>query len=124
MACIGAKFTTPQGLRTLLICTRIMPEDEWFAFNAAYQAAAASIDDREQRLAAVAETIETDFELVGVTAIEDKLQEGVPQAITTLVNAGIKVWSSALTFLETHKRVRSKAVSTDYSNANCRNCRL
>lgn len=75
-----------------------MSEDEWYAFNATYQAAAASIDDREQRLAAVAETIEKDFELVGVTAIEDKLQEGVPQAITTLVNAGIKVCS--FTFLE------------------------
>lgn len=80
-----------QGLRTLLICTRVMSEEEWVAFNNTYQAAAASIDDRDQRLAAVAETIELDFELVGVTAIEDKLQEGVPQAIMTLVNAGIKV---------------------------------
>ena len=68
-----------------------MSEAEWLEFNTTYQAASASIDDREQRLAAVAETIELDFELVGVTAIEDKLQEGVPQAISTLVNAGIKV---------------------------------
>ena len=72
-----------------------MPEEEWAAFNATYQQAAASIEDRDQRLAAVAETIEKDFELVGVTAIEDKLQEGVPQAITTLVNAGIKVSTNA-----------------------------
>ena len=89
-----------------------MPEDEWVAFNTTYQAAAASIDDREQRLAAVAETIEQDFELVGVTAIEDKLQEGVPQAITTLVNAGIKVWPFLFTALQTRGRTKSKAVST------------
>lgn len=81
-----------------------MSEDEWFAFNATYQAAAASIDDREQRLAAVAETIEKDFELVGVTAIEDKLQEGVPQAITTLVNAGIKVCIFNKSLLETNQK--------------------
>ena len=34
---------------------------------------------------------ERDLELVGVTAIEDKLQEGVPQAIGQLITAGIKV---------------------------------
>lgn len=30
--------------------------------------------------------------LVGVTAIEDKLQDGVPQTIANLQMAGIKVW--------------------------------
>ena len=30
--------------------------------------------------------------LVGATAIEDKLQEEVPQTITALKSAGIKVW--------------------------------
>jgi phospholipid-transporting ATPase len=30
--------------------------------------------------------------LLGATAIEDKLQEGVPDAIHTLQLAGIKVW--------------------------------
>ena len=35
--------------------------------------------------------MEADLELVGVTAIEDKLQSGVPEAIQTLLDAGIKV---------------------------------
>lgn len=74
-----------------MICTRILPEEEWRAFDDQYQLAAASIEDRDQRLAAVAELIEKDFELVGATAIEDKLQEGVPAAISTLVAAQIKV---------------------------------
>lgn len=30
--------------------------------------------------------------LVGVTAIEDKLQDGVPQTIANLQMAGIKIW--------------------------------
>ena len=36
--------------------------------------------------------VERDLELVGVTAIEDKLQEGVPAAISTMLSAGIRVW--------------------------------
>lgn len=32
------------------------------------------------------------FQLLGVTAIEDQLQEGVPETIALLQQAGIKVW--------------------------------
>lgn len=38
------------------------------------------------------EEIESELVLVGVTAIEDKLQDGVPQAIANLQMAGIKIW--------------------------------
>ncbi|KAL8153941.1 hypothetical protein V2J09_011701, partial [Rumex salicifolius] len=40
----------------------------------------------------VAELIERDLILIGSTAIEDKLQEGVPTCIETLSRAGIKIW--------------------------------
>lgn len=40
----------------------------------------------------VAELIEKDLVLIGSTAIEDKLQEGVPACIETLQRAGIKIW--------------------------------
>lgn len=40
----------------------------------------------------VAELIEKDLILIGCTAIEDKLQEGVPSCIETLSKAGIKIW--------------------------------
>ncbi|KAE8698885.1 Phospholipid-transporting ATPase 3 [Hibiscus syriacus] len=42
--------------------------------------------------AQVAELIEKDLVLIGATAIEDKLQEGVPDCIETLSRAGIKIW--------------------------------
>ena len=42
-------------------------------------------------MAAQAEAIETNLTLLGATAVEDRLQEGVPQAISTLSAAGIKV---------------------------------
>lgn len=40
----------------------------------------------------MAELIEKDLVLIGCTAIEDKLQEGVPACIQTLSAAGIKIW--------------------------------
>lgn len=41
---------------------------------------------------AVSAEIEEDLHLLGATAIEDKLQEGVPAAIADLKRAGIKIW--------------------------------
>ena len=53
-------------------------------------------DERAARvreaLDAAAELIEKDLFLLGATAIEDKLQEGVPDTIHMLQMAGIKVW--------------------------------
>ncbi len=85
---------TAQGLRTLVLGSRVLPEREWAAWNAAYQAAASSLGGREARIAEVAERVERELTLVGVTAIEDKLQAGVPEAIQTLITAGIKVGRS------------------------------
>jgi phospholipid-translocating ATPase len=50
------------------------------------------LEDREAKLAAVSEEIELDLRLLGATAIEDKLQDGVPDTIADLKRAGIKVW--------------------------------
>jgi P-type E1-E2 ATPase len=36
--------------------------------------------------------IETGLRLVGATAVEDKLQDGVPDCLRALAQAGIKVW--------------------------------
>ena len=41
---------------------------------------------------ALYEEIEKDMVLVGASAIEDKLQDGVPDAIANLALAGIKIW--------------------------------
>ena len=47
---------------------------------------------RDELLCAAAELIECDLTIVGASAIEDKLQDGVPQTILDLGNAGVKVW--------------------------------
>lgn len=43
-------------------------------------------------MAAVYEEIEHGMMLVGTTAIEDKLQDGVPDTIANLALANIKIW--------------------------------
>jgi len=50
---------------------------------------------------AIADTIERDVILLGATAIEDKLQDGVPETLTDLKRAGIKVWVCTGDKLET-----------------------
>lgn len=81
-----------QGLRTLCLGTRVIPMGAYREWDGRFQAASALMDGREEQMAQLQEEVERDLELVGVTAIEDKLQEGVPQAIDTLLDAGIKVW--------------------------------
>lgn len=48
--------------------------------------------DREKHVNVVAEEIEQGFELVGSTAIEDKLQDNVADVISSIREAGIKFW--------------------------------
>jgi phospholipid-transporting ATPase len=81
-----------EGLRTLCIASRELGEAEYAQWAEIYVRAAATLQNRGDALDAAAELIEKDLLLLGATAIEDKLQEGVPDAIHTLQAAGIKVW--------------------------------
>ncbi|KAJ3117734.1 hypothetical protein HDU96_005864 [Phlyctochytrium bullatum] len=81
-----------EGLRTLCLAYRVIPDSVYEDWNKRYTAAQASIKDREAKVDAVAELIETDLTLMGATAIEDRLQDGVPDTIATLAKAGIKIW--------------------------------
>ncbi|RLN47248.1 hypothetical protein BBJ29_009536 [Phytophthora kernoviae] len=81
-----------EGLRTLVLGRRVLSEVEYKQYNDTYVEASTSLEDRETKLDACAEMIEKNMNLLGVTAIEDKLQEGVPTAIFDLAQAGIKVW--------------------------------
>ncbi|KAI6168614.1 Ca-transporting ATPase [Pisolithus thermaeus] len=81
-----------EGLRTLCIAYRDVPEAEYRQWSTIYDQAAATLSGRSEALDKAAELIEKDLILLGATAIEDKLQEGVPDTIHTLQMAGIKVW--------------------------------
>ncbi|GAA6019012.1 hypothetical protein JCM10207_006287 [Rhodosporidiobolus poonsookiae] len=81
-----------EGLRTLCVAMRDIPADEYKKWSAIHAKAAATINGRGEALDKAAEIIERDLFLLGATAIEDKLQDGVPETIYQLQQAGIKVW--------------------------------
>ncbi|XP_023034839.1 phospholipid-transporting ATPase ID isoform X8 [Drosophila willistoni] len=81
-----------EGLRTLVLAERRLTEQYYNDWRIRQQEASLAMDSREQRLNAIYEEIESEMQLVGVTAIEDKLQDGVPKSIANLQNAGIKIW--------------------------------
>jgi phospholipid-translocating ATPase len=81
-----------EGLRTLCIAQRVLGEEEYQKWNVQHELASAAIQDREDKLEAVSDAIERDLSLLGGTAIEDRLQEGVPDTIALLAEAGIKLW--------------------------------
>ncbi|XP_076889767.1 phospholipid-transporting ATPase 3-like [Bidens hawaiensis] len=80
------------GLRTLCLAYKDLSPDSYESWNDKFIQAKSSLRDREKKLDEVAELIETDLNLIGCTAIEDKLQEGVPACIETLSKAGLKIW--------------------------------
>uniref|UniRef100_A0A182P3T7 Phospholipid-transporting ATPase n=1 Tax=Anopheles epiroticus TaxID=199890 RepID=A0A182P3T7_9DIPT len=81
-----------EGLRTLVLAERRLTKEFYDSWLVRQREAALSLDGREDKLGAIYEEIECDMQLVGVTAIEDKLQDGVPQTIANLQLAGIKIW--------------------------------
>ncbi|KAJ7978815.1 Phospholipid-transporting ATPase [Quillaja saponaria] len=81
------------GLRTLILAYRELDEEEYNQFNKEFMEAKNSVSaDREEIVEEVAENIEKDLILLGATAVEDKLQNGVPECIDKLAQAGIKIW--------------------------------
>ncbi|CAK9154039.1 unnamed protein product [Ilex paraguariensis] len=81
------------GLRTLALAYRKLEEAEYSAWNEEFHKAKTSISaDREAMLERVSDLMERDLMLVGATAVEDKLQKGVPQCIDKLAQAGLKIW--------------------------------
>lgn len=83
------------GLRTLALGYSILDEESYLEWQNRWINAKQCImnsDEQIQTLEMLAEEIEKNIILVGATAIEDKLQVGVPQTIHNLANAGIKIW--------------------------------
>ena len=81
-----------EGLRTLIFAYRYLEEEDYRKWKDVYLQATTSLVKRQERIESAAELIEQDYELAGATAIEDKLQQGVPETIDKLRRANIKVW--------------------------------
>ncbi|XP_019319480.2 phospholipid-transporting ATPase IC [Panthera pardus] len=81
-----------ETLRTLCLCYKEIEEKEFEEWNKKFMAASIASTNRDEALDKVYEEIEKDLILLGATAIEDKLQDGVPETISKLAKADIKIW--------------------------------
>lgn len=80
------------GLRTLVIGMRELSSKEFEDWQFTYEKASTALSGRTDLIRNVALKVECDLQILGATGIEDKLQHGVPEAIESLRQAGIKVW--------------------------------
>ena len=81
-----------EGLRTLLYAYKYVDEDDYKKWKKAYLEASTSLVDRPRRVEEAGAAMERDLELAGATAIEDKLQKGVPETIDKLRRGNIRLW--------------------------------
>ncbi|CDW88154.1 p-type atpase [Stylonychia lemnae] len=81
------------GLRTLVMAQKDLNEQDYKAWNKKYQQTMVSNDPKkDDMLNQLYDEMETDLKYIGSSAIEDLLQDQVPETIQNLMNAGIKVW--------------------------------
>jgi len=80
------------GLRTLVFGYKDLEEKEFMEWAHTFKQANNEVEDREKCVAAACELIETSIYICGASAIEDRLQRGVPETIANLREAGIRFW--------------------------------
>uniref|UniRef100_A0A8C0GQ82 Phospholipid-transporting ATPase n=1 Tax=Chelonoidis abingdonii TaxID=106734 RepID=A0A8C0GQ82_CHEAB len=85
------QFAT-EGLRTLCFAVTEISESKYQEWLDVYHRASTSIQNRALKLEESYELVEKNLQLLGATAIEDKLQDKVPETIETLMKADIKIW--------------------------------
>ncbi|XP_059148843.1 probable phospholipid-transporting ATPase IIB isoform X1 [Physella acuta] len=90
-----------EGLRTLVVAKKLLTEEQYQEFESRYHQAKMSIQERNSKMQAVIEGLERDMELLCLTGVEDKLQDGVRPTLEMLRNAGIRVWMLTGDKLET-----------------------
>ncbi|XP_026878507.2 phospholipid-transporting ATPase IA isoform X4 [Electrophorus electricus] len=85
------QFAT-EGLRTLCFAVTDITESVYQQWQEVHHRACTSLQNRALKLEESYELIEKNLQLLGATAIEDKLQDRVPETIETLIKADIKIW--------------------------------
>lgn len=99
-----------EGLRTLVVGRKRLSAQHYAAFKQRHHEASVRTEGRNEAMAGVvSEYLERDLELLGLTGVEDKLQDEVKSSLELLRNAGIKIWMLTGDKIET---ARCIAIST------------
>ncbi|XP_032411222.1 phospholipid-transporting ATPase 11C isoform X6 [Xiphophorus hellerii] len=92
-----------EGYRTLCVAYKHLNAQEYARADADLREARLALQDREEKLMAVYNRVETDMILIGATAVEDQLQDEAAQTMEALQGAGMKVWVLTGDKMETAK---------------------
>ncbi|KAG9133139.1 hypothetical protein Leryth_023505 [Lithospermum erythrorhizon] len=118
------------GLRTLVVGMRLLSSSEFEQWQTSYEEASTALIGRGALLRKVANNVENKLIVLGASAIEDKLQEGVPEAIESLRAAAIKVWvltgdkqETAISIGYSSKLLTSKMTQIVINNNSKESCR-
>lgn len=142
------EFST-EGLRTLLYGYKWIDMADYVKWEMRYRSANTPFSGCRKKVDQVGEEIENNLELLGTTAVEDRLQEGVTECIQKIRRAGIKIWmltgdkretaisigysckliydySTLITFTENDENVISKmnTISQEITSGNIAHCVL
>ncbi|KAL3981629.1 phospholipid-translocating P-type ATPase flippase family protein [Acanthocheilonema viteae] len=80
------------GFRTLCLAYKKISIDVFNKWHEQQKEAAVALTNRQEQLDRVYDELEQEMTLLGATAIEDKLQDSVPDTIAELTRANIKIW--------------------------------
>ncbi len=99
-----------EGLRTLVVGRKKLSRQAYETFQQKYNEASLLMADRDDSMKKVIYTmLEHDLELLGLTGVEDKLQNEVKSSLELLRNAGVKIWMLTGDKIETAKCVAISA---------------
>ena len=85
-------FFAEQGWRTLALASKQLTETEYLKIKNLINEALNDILERNKKISIAYDIIESGMQLLGATAVEDKLQEDVSITLETIRLAGIKIW--------------------------------
>uniref|UniRef100_A0A673LJY4 Phospholipid-transporting ATPase n=1 Tax=Sinocyclocheilus rhinocerous TaxID=307959 RepID=A0A673LJY4_9TELE len=92
-----------EGYRTLCVAYKQLSAEEYAVADTGLREARLALQDREQKLMAMYNQVETGMSLIGATAVEDRLQEEAAETMEALQGAGMKVWVLTGDKMETAK---------------------
>uniref|UniRef100_A0A673KLL4 Phospholipid-transporting ATPase n=1 Tax=Sinocyclocheilus rhinocerous TaxID=307959 RepID=A0A673KLL4_9TELE len=92
-----------EGYRTLCVAYKQLSAEEYAMADTGLREARLALQDREEKLMAMYNQVETGMSLIGATAVEDRLQEEAAETMEALQGAGMKVWVLTGDKMETAK---------------------
>jgi len=103
------------GLRTMVFAQKYITEAEYQNWKRVWDEAHSSLTKRDEKMRKAADLLETDMEFIGISGVEDRLQDDINVTLESLRNAGIKIWMLTGDKIETAKCI---AISTGLKGVN------